>query len=102
MCCEMLRQLRREGADQSEIYGNEEMKGNAEMKPRAVLVDCDMDMPRNVRRYFPDLSIDPDTMICGKEDSANYAFRGHYTIGKEIVDICKEVIRQQLEQCDRP
>ena len=30
------------------------------MRPRAVLVDCDMDMSRNVWKNFPDVGIDPD------------------------------------------
>lgn len=39
-------------------------------------------------------------MICGKEDSANNCFKAHYTLGKEIVDQCLDVIRRQVEQCD--
>ena len=64
------------------------------MKPRAILVDTDMDMSRNVKRNFPELGIDPDMIVCGKEDSANYAFRGHYTIGHELCDITQDQIRK--------
>ena len=28
----------------------------------------------------------PDQLICGKEDAANNYARGHYTIGKELID----------------
>ncbi|MCO5552496.1 hypothetical protein L7F22_006008 [Adiantum nelumboides] len=30
----------------------------------------------------------PEELISGKEDAANNFVRGHYTIGKEIVDLC--------------
>merc|ERR1712166_1565959 len=32
----------------------------------------------------------PEQLISGKEDAANNFARGHYTIGKEIVDLCLE------------
>ena len=28
----------------------------------------------------------PDQMVCGKEDAANNYARGHYTVGKEVID----------------
>lgn len=30
----------------------------------------------------------PEQLISGKEDAANNFARGHYTIGKEMVDLC--------------
>ena len=33
-------------------------------------------------------------MICGKEDAANNYARGHYTIGKEIIDLVMDRIRR--------
>ena len=35
-------------------------------------------------------------MITGKEDAANNYARGHYTIGKEIVDLVLDRIRYRL------
>ena len=37
--------------------------------------------------------------MAGKEDAANNYARGHYTIGKEIVDLVLERLRKQAEQC---
>ena len=34
-----------------------------------------------------------------KEDAANNYARGHYTIGKEIVDLCLDRIRKLADQC---
>ena len=38
-------------------------------------------------------------LISGKEDAANNSARGHYTIGKEIVDLCLERIRKLADNC---
>lgn len=35
----------------------------------------------------------PEQLITGKEDAANNYARGHYTIGKEIVDLVLDRIR---------
>ena len=36
----------------------------------------------------------PEQMISGKEDAANNYARGHYTIGKEILDLVMDRIRR--------
>lgn len=36
----------------------------------------------------------PEQLITGKEDAANNYARGHYTIGKEIIDVCMDRIRR--------
>ena len=41
----------------------------------------------------------PEQLMSGKEDAANNYARGHYTIGKEIVDLVLERLRKQAEQC---
>jgi len=38
-------------------------------------------------------------MITGKEDAANNYARGHYTIGKEIIDLVLDRIRKMADQC---
>ena len=38
-------------------------------------------------------------LISGKEDAANNYARGHYTVGKETVDLVVERLRKQVEQC---
>ena len=38
-------------------------------------------------------------MITGKEDAANNYARGHYTIGKEQIDVTVEKIRIMADQC---
>ena len=38
-------------------------------------------------------------MITGKEDAANNYARGHYTVGKEIVDLVLDRIRKIADAC---
>ena len=38
-------------------------------------------------------------MITGKEDAANNFARGHYTVGREIVDLCLDRIRKLADNC---
>lgn len=41
----------------------------------------------------------PEQLISGKEDAANNYARGHYTIGKELVDVTLDRIRKLADQC---
>lgn len=41
----------------------------------------------------------PEQLITGKEDAANNYARGHYTIGKEIIDLTLDRIRRLSENC---
>lgn len=41
----------------------------------------------------------PEQMVTGKEDAANNYARGHYTIGKEVIDLVLDRIRRLAENC---
>lgn len=41
----------------------------------------------------------PEQLINGKEDAANNYARGHYTIGKDIIDVVLDRIRKLSENC---
>ena len=41
----------------------------------------------------------PSSLITGKEDAANNYARGHYTIGKEQIDVTVDSIRRASDQC---
>ena len=38
----------------------------------------------------------PEQLITGKEDAANNYARGHYTVGKEIIDLVLDRIRKMV------
>ena len=42
----------------------------------------------------------PEQMITGKEDAANNYARGHYTVGKELIDHVLDRIRRLSDQCE--
>ena len=41
----------------------------------------------------------PEQLITGKEDAANNYARGHYTVGKEMVDLVLDRLRKLADQC---
>ena len=67
--------------------------------PRALYLDLEPTCIEEVKRgEFKDL-YHPEQMITGKEDAANNYARGHYTIGKEIVDLVLDRIRKLADNC---
>merc|ERR1712019_318429 len=67
--------------------------------PRAVFVDLEPTVVDEVRTRTYRQLFHPEQLISGKEDAANNFARGHYTIGKEIVDLCLDRIRKLADQC---
>ena len=41
----------------------------------------------------------PEQLISGKEDAANNYARGHYTIGKEMIEVTMDKLRRMTDQC---
>ena len=41
----------------------------------------------------------PEQLITGKEDAANNYARGHYTVGKDLIDLVLDRIRKLADQC---
>ena len=62
--------------------------------PRTVFVDLEPTVIDEVRTGTYRQLFHPEQLISGKEDAANNFARGHYTIGKEIVDLCLDRIRK--------
>ncbi|KAM8754715.1 tubulin alpha-1C chain-like isoform 1-T1 [Acanthopagrus schlegelii] len=62
--------------------------------PRAVFVDLEPSVIDEVRTGTYRQLFHPEQMITGKEDAANNYARGHYTIGKEVIDMVLDRIRK--------
>ncbi|KAH8053214.1 hypothetical protein JL721_10724 [Aureococcus anophagefferens] len=60
--------------------------------PRAVYVDLEPTVCDEVRTGTYRQLYHPEQIISGKEDAANNYARGHYTIGKEIVDLISNAV----------
>merc|ERR1712139_21134 len=67
--------------------------------PRSVFVDLEPTVIDEVRTGTYRQLFHPEQLITGKEDAANNYARGHYTIGKEIVDLVLDRIRKLADQC---
>ncbi|KFP10338.1 Tubulin alpha-8 chain, partial [Egretta garzetta] len=67
--------------------------------PRAVMVDLEPTVVDEVRAgTFREL-FHPEQLITGKEDAANNYARGHYTIGKESIDMVLDRVRKLTDAC---
>jgi len=62
--------------------------------PRAVFVDLEPSVIDEVRTGTYRQLFHPEQLLNGKEDAANNYARGHYTVGKEIVDLTLDKIRK--------
>ncbi|CAE7376059.1 unnamed protein product [Symbiodinium natans] len=67
--------------------------------PRCVMVDLEPTVVDEVRTGTYRQLFHPEQLISGKEDAANNFARGHYTIGKEIVDLVLDRIRKLADNC---
>ncbi|KAH9404298.1 hypothetical protein TYRP_000118 [Tyrophagus putrescentiae] len=73
--------------------------GSGKHVPRAVFVDLEPTVVDEVRTGTYRQLFHPEQLITGKEDAANNYARGHYTIGKEIVDLVMDRIRKLADKC---
>jgi len=67
--------------------------------PRAIFLDLEPTVIDEVRTGTYRQLFHPEQLISGKEDAANNYARGHYTIGKEIVDLALDRIRKLSDNC---
>jgi len=67
--------------------------------PRGIFVDLEPTVIDEVRTGEYRSLFHPEQLITGKEDAANNYARGHYTVGKEIVDLCLDRVRKLSDAC---
>jgi len=72
---------------------------NGKHVPRAIFVDLEPSVIDEVRTGTYRKLFHPEQLISGKEDAANNYARGHYTIGKEMVDGTLDRIRKMADNC---
>uniref|UniRef100_A0A7M6DNA9 Tubulin alpha chain n=2 Tax=Clytia hemisphaerica TaxID=252671 RepID=A0A7M6DNA9_9CNID len=73
--------------------------GAGKQVPRAVFVDLEPTVVDEIRAGPYRGLFHPDQMVTGKEDAANNYARGHYTIGREVIDPVLDRIRKLVDQC---
>jgi tubulin alpha len=86
-----------EGKDSFSTFFNE--TGSGKYVPRAIFVDLEPSVTDEIRNGEYKKLFHPDQIISGKEDAANNYARGHYTVGKDLVDQTLDRIRKLADQC---
>merc|ERR1712086_456481 len=67
--------------------------------PRTIYLDLEPTVIDEVRTGTYRQLFHPEQLISGKEDAVNNFARGHYTVGKEIVDLCLDRLRKLADNC---
>ncbi|KAJ5117989.1 Tubulin/FtsZ GTPase domain-containing protein [Penicillium atrosanguineum] len=67
--------------------------------PRAIFADLDPSPIDEIRTGKYRQLFHPEQLISGKEDAANNYARGHYTVGKEMVDEVLDRVRRLADNC---
>jgi tubulin alpha len=73
--------------------------GSGQHVPRAVFVDLEPTVIDEIRTSTYRQLFHPEQMITGKEDAANNYARGHYTVGREVIDQVMDRIRKLSDHC---
>ena len=73
--------------------------GAGKFVPRCVFLDLEPTVIDEIRSGTYRSLFHPEQLISGKEDAANNYARGHYTVGKEVVDLVLDRLRKGADQC---
>jgi tubulin alpha len=68
--------------------------GQGKYVPRCLFIDLEPSVIDEIKHSEFRKLFHPGQMIAGKEDAANNYARGHYTVGKEIIENCIERMRK--------
>jgi len=74
-----------------------EETGNGQYVPRQITVDLEPTVVDDVRVGPFERLFHPEFLLNGKEDAANNFARGHYTVGKEILDQVNDRLRKLVD-----
>jgi len=85
------------GDNDPSVFFSETSKGR--YVPRNVMVDLEPSVIDSVRTGDYKELYHPGQLISGKEDAANNFARGHYTVGKDMVDKTLDCIRRIADNC---
>jgi len=80
------------------VFYNETNAG--QFVPRNLSVDLESNVIDDVKNGKMAAMFHPEFLLSGKEDAANNFARGHYTVGKEIIDKVNDRLRKLVDNCD--
>jgi len=73
--------------------------GNNKFVPRSLFVDLEPTVIDEIRHGTYRALFHPEQLITGKEDAANNFARGHFTVGKEVIDSTLDKVRKLADNC---
>jgi len=73
--------------------------GQGKYVPRTIYCDLEPNVVDEVRTGTYRSLFHPEQMITGKEDASNNYARGHYTVGKELIDQVLDKVRRVADSC---
>eukprot|EP00761_Pharyngomonas_kirbyi_P012856 gb/GECH01012883.1/.p1 GENE.gb/GECH01012883.1/~~gb/GECH01012883.1/.p1 ORF type:complete len:450 (+),score=138.75 gb/GECH01012883.1/:1-1350(+) len=73
--------------------------GKGKYVPRSLMVDLEPSVTDEIRTGDYRKLYHPGSILSGKEDAANNFARGHYTVGKDMVDKVMDRIRRLSDDC---
>jgi len=68
--------------------------------PRNLSVDLEMSTINDIKTGKYQKMWNEEFLLAGKEDAANNFARGHYTVGKDMLDKCTNMVRKLVDNCD--
>ena len=75
------------------------ISGHGKYVPRTIYCDLEPNVVDEVRTGTYRELFHPEQMITGKEDASNNYARGHYTVGKELIDQVLDKVRRVADNC---
>jgi len=72
----------------------------AQFVPRNLMVDLEPNVIDDVQNSQFSAIYHPEFLIAGKEDAANNFARGHYTVGRELIDKVNDRLRKMVDNAD--
>jgi len=77
-----------------------EETGSGQFVPRQITVDLEPTVVDDIRTGEFQQMFHPEFLLNGKEDAANNFARGHYTVGKEILDQVNDRLRKLVDNSE--
>ena len=77
-----------------------EVTGDHQYVARNLMVDLEPNVIDDIKNSKYSKIYDPEFLLSGSEDAANNFARGHYTVGKEMIDKVNDRLRKLVDNCD--
>ena len=73
---------------------------NGKYVPRAAMIDLEPSVVDQVRNGRYRNLFHPEQLLTGNEDASNNFARGHFTVGRDMIEKAAEMVKKLAEQCE--